>query len=316
LLPEKAVIAVVGTGAVGGYYGGRLAQAGEEVRFLMRSDYAAVTERGLEVRSCDGDFHLPADRVKAFRESKEMGVADLVIVALKTTCENWYEDLIGPLMGERTVILSIQNGLGTDEQLAQLFGAERVIGGLAFVCINRIGAGVINHTSHGLVRIGDFGGGRSARTEQIARLFVRSGITCEVLESLKKGRWEKLIWNIPFNGLGAVMDFTTDLLIYSGKGRKLIGELMMEVMAAGRADGVTFDLPDEEIILRQIRATEGMGAYRSSMQIDRQEGRFMEVEAILGEPLRRGEAKGVAMPRLASLYEMARVVNASRVVKL
>jgi 2-dehydropantoate 2-reductase len=315
LLPERPVIAVVGTGAVGGYYGGRLAQGGEDVRFLLRSDFAAVKERGLEVRSCDGDFVLPAERVRSFREAREMGKADLVIVTLKTTSEHLYGELIGPLVRDGTVILSIQNGLGTDERLAELFGAggaARVIGGLAFVCINRIGPGVIHHMSHGMVRIGEFGGGRSPRTEQIARMFVRCGVKCEVLESLKKGRWEKLIWNIPFNGLGAVMDLTTDRLIASGEGRKLIGDLMGEVMAAGRADGVTFDVSTEEMISRQIRATEGMGAYRSSMQIDRQEGRALEAEAILGEPLRRGTRAGVGMPRLAALYEMACVVDRAR----
>ncbi|MGN6367357.1 MAG: 2-dehydropantoate 2-reductase [Phycisphaerae bacterium] len=272
-----------------------MALAGEEVRFLMRGDYEAVRARGLEVRSCDGDFVLPAGKVKVFREVREMGKVDLVIVGLKTTSEGLYGELIGPLVGEGTVILSIQNGLGTDERLAELFGRERVIGGLAFVCINRVGAGVIHHMSHGIVRIGEFGGGPSARTEQIARLFVRAGIRCEVLESLKKGRWEKLVWNIPFNGLGAVMDLTTDRLIGSAEGRELVGGLMREVMAAGRADGVVFDVSTEEMIARQMRATEGMGAYRSSMQIDRQEGREMEVEAILGEPLRRGRAKGVEM---------------------
>ncbi|HUO08229.1 MAG TPA: 2-dehydropantoate 2-reductase [Phycisphaerae bacterium] len=315
LLPEGPVVAVVGTGAVGGYYGGRLAQGGEDVRFLLRSDYAAVKERGLEVRSCDGDFHLSADRVKVYRDVREMGRGrgvDLVIVALKTTSEGLYGELIGPLVGEGTVILSIQNGLGTDERLAELFGAERVIGGLAFVCINRIGPGVIHHMSHGQVKIGEFGAGRSVRTEQIARMFVRCGVKCEVLESLKKGRWEKLIWNIPFNGLGAVMDLTTDRLIASVEGRKLIGDLMGEVMAAGRADGVTFGISTEDMISRQIRSTEGMGAYRSSMQIDRQEGRALEVEAILGEPLRRGREKGVEMPRLAALCEMARVVDGAR----
>lgn len=315
LLPERAVVAVIGTGAVGGYYGGRLAENGVDVRFLMRSDYEVVKQRGLEVRSCDGNFHLPADGVKAFREAREVGRADLVIVTLKTTSEGSYRELIEPVVGEGTVILSIQNGLGTDEKLAGLFGSDggsRVIGGLAFVCINRVAPGVIDHTSHGLVRIGEFGGGRSPRTEQIAKLFVRCGIRCEVLESLKKGRWEKLIWNIPFNGLGAVMDLTTDRLIGSAEGRKLVGELMGEVMAAGRADGVTFDLSTEEMIARQIRATEGMGAYRSSMQIDRQEGRPLEVEAILGEPLRRGTWAGAKMPQLTALYEMARVADGAR----
>jgi 2-dehydropantoate 2-reductase len=307
-LPERPVIAVVGAGAVGGYYGARLAQGGHDVHFLLKSDYERVRTEGWNIRSCHGDFQLP--RVKAHREPATLPKADLVMVALKTTSEALYEPLVAPLLHEGTVILSIQNGLGPDERLAALFGDARVIGGLAFVCLNRGGPGEIVHLDHGMVRMGEFSGeGSSPRVEGIARMFRDCKIPCEVLPNLLAGRWEKLIWNVPFNGLGAALDLTTDRLIASEAGRELVGKLMGEVIAGAAAHGIRFKLAAEEIIGRQIRATASMGPYRSSMQIDREEGRPLEVEAILGEPWRRSLAKGVAMEELGRLYELVRLAD-------
>jgi len=208
------------------------------------------------------------------------------------------------------VILVLLNGHGNEERLAELFGAQRVLGGMAFVCINRVGPGRISHTDHGVIRLGDFTPpGRSPRAERIAALFNASRIKCEVLDDLRWGRWQKLTWNIPFNGLGATFDLTTDRLIGSDDGRRMVADLIREVIAAARADGV--ELP-ESLVETQINNTTTMGPYRSSMQVDRQEGRPMEVEAILGEPLRRAHAHGVATPILEGLYRAARVVDGAR----
>ena len=324
-LPQKPRIAVMGSGAVGAYYGGRLAQHGHDVHFLLRSDYAAVREKGWNIRSCDGDFFLPPDRLHVYREPTEMPPVDLVLVTLKTTGNDAFERLIRPILSETTCILTIQNGLGNEDRLAELFGRERIVGGVAFVCINRIAPGIVHHSDHGLVRIGEFasGDGRSARTELIANLFQASGIRCQVTDDLLRTRWEKLIWNIPFNGLGAVLDWTTDRLIATEKGRSLVTGLMREVIAAARADGVHLDEPAkslqkensarpeeaiQQIISRQIEQTRTMGAYQSSMQVDRRMGRPMEVESILGHPLQRARRAGIDTPMLASLYKLASLV--------
>ena len=302
-------IAIVGAGAVGGYYGGRLAQHGHNTHFLLRGDYDAVRRNGLVVESCDGDFHIPAGKVNAYDDPRKMPKADLVVVSLKSTSNGQLDPLVRPLLKEHTAILTLQNGLGNEDLLARLFGAERVLGGMAFVCINRVGPGVVRHTDHGVIRIGEFAtAGRSGRVDRIATMFNASRVKCEVLDDLKYGRWQKLLWNIPFNGLGAALDLTTDRLIGSDEGLRLVRELIAEVIAAARADGVT--LP-EELIDVQINNTRTMGAYRSSMQVDRQQGRPLEVEAILGEPLRRAQAHDVQTPILKALYRAATVVNAA-----
>src|SRR4051794_1467096 len=212
-MKERPVIAVVGTGAMGAYYGGRLAQHGHDVHFLLRGDFDAVRQRGWTIRSCDGDFTIPADQVRAYNDPSKMPRADLVLVTLKTTANDQFEPLIRPLVKDDTTILTIQNGLGNEERLAELFGAEKGIGGTAFVCINRIEPGVVHHICDGLISLGEFAGPAGERVQRIAAMLKTSGIPSRVLENLRYARWEKLVWNVPFNGLSAVLDQTTDLLI-------------------------------------------------------------------------------------------------------
>jgi 2-dehydropantoate 2-reductase len=125
-----------------------------------------------------------------------------------------------------------------------------------------------------------------------------------------RGRWQKLIWNVPFNGLGAALDLATDELLASEAGAMMVARLMREIMAASAAAGVRFDDPDG-IVRDQIAQTHQMARYRTSMQLDRHHRRPLEHEAIIGEPLRRGTAAGVAMPGVAGLYEALQIVNAA-----
>jgi 2-dehydropantoate 2-reductase len=305
----NGVIAIVGTGAIGGYYGGRLAQHGEEVHFLFRSGLEAVRRRGLVVKSADGDFTLPPDRLHVHARAAEMPKADLVVVTLKSTANDQYEALIGPLVKESTVILTLQNGLGNEERLAELFGAERVMGGLAFICVNRQADGSIRHLDHGQIKLGEFSGPPRGRTGEIAKMFSASGVPCQVLEDLRYGRWEKLVWNVPFNGLGAVLDKSTDQLLASPDGLRLVKRLMEEVIqiAAGQGLHMPPELPD-----RKIADTHSMGAYRTSMQIDRQENRPMEIDSILGRPLAAAAAYGIASPYLQMLYGLATILSGGR----
>lgn len=303
---EPYNIAIVGAGAVGGYYGARLAQHGHDVHFLLRSDYEPVRKNGLEVRSVAGDFRLAPGKVRVYDQPGGMPPADLVIVTLKTTSNDRYEPLIRPLLKEGTAILTLQNGLGNEDRLAELFGAGRVLGGMAFVCINRISPGVIHHMDHGVIRLGEFNGGPSSRAAGIAELFRSSNVPCEVLDDLRLGRWSKLVWNIPFNGLGAVLDLTTDRLIDNEAGLRAVSDVMREVIAAAEALGLPMPA---DMIDRQVRHTRTMGPYRSSMQIDRQEGRALEVESILGEPLRQARRAGVKTPKLEMLYDLAVLVD-------
>jgi 2-dehydropantoate 2-reductase len=306
---DKPIIAIIGTGAVGAYYGGRLAQHGHDVHFLLRGDYAAVKKNGWTIRSCDGDFILPAETVHAYDDPAKMPKADLVIVTLKTTANDQYEPLIAPLIKEETSILTLQNGLGNEERLAELFGARRVLGGMAFVCINRIEPGVVHHIAEGTITLGEFASPAGVRGRGIAEMFQLSRIPCRVVDDLRYGRWEKLVWNIPFNGLSAALNRTTDVLVGSAPGEDMVRLLMEEVIAGARGVGV--ELPDS-LVTAKIEQTRRMGAYKTSMHLDLLSGRAMEVEAIFGYPMRAAQQARVAVPRLEMLYRMLKLQDQQR----
>ena len=301
-LSSAPVIAIIGAGAVGGYYGARLAQGGQNVHFLMRGDYAAVLRDGLKIKSCAGDFSLPAARLRVYRDALDMPKADWVIVTLKTTVNDQLEPLIRPLIHEGTAILTLQNGLGNEERLAALFPRHRILGGMAFTCINRIGPGLIEHTAHGRIRLGEFGGGAGPLASNIASLFNQCQIPCDVLDDLRTGRWEKLVWNVPFNGLSTILDQSTEQILSTPRGEELVRRIMAEVIDSARACGAHLD---DSLIDLNITRTREMAAYRTSMQIDRQLCRELEVEAILGAPTRAGAARGVANPTMAFTYTLA-----------
>ena len=312
-LPARPTIAVIGAGAVGAYYGGRLAQHGHDVHFLLRSDYAAVRKYGWTVRSCHGDFELAPDAARAYNDPSEMPKADLVIVTLKTTSNDQYQPLISPLIKDNTAFLTLQNGLGNEARLAELFGQRRVMGGMAFVCINRIEPAVIHHIAEGQVTLGEWGRPAGARVKGVAAMFEAAKVPTRVVDDLAYGRWEQLIWNIPFNGLSATLDQTTDLLLATPEGEELVRSLMREVIAAARAaDNVT--LP-ESLIQAKIDQTRGMGPYKTSSHLDMQAGRPMEVEAIFGYPLRRAQEAGAQTPLLWGLYRLLKLRDAARTLR-
>ena len=292
-------VAVVGSGAIGLYYGGRLAAAGEDVTFLVRSDFDAISNDGLRVKSVHGDFELP--RVKAFRSVEEIGPVDLVIIALKATANQQLKSILPPLLHSETQVLTLQNGLGNCEDIAEIVGPERVLGGLCFVCINRISPGLILHSAGGRLVIGEWRIGGDGRALELERRFKSAGILAESVQSLEKAQWEKLVWNIPFNGLSvAEGGVTTDVLLAGPQTEEEIRALMTEVVTAGRALGLGLS---DDLIDFNINRTRGMDAYRTSSMIDFVEGREVEVGPIWEEPLRRAVAAGVAIPRLENLLQ-------------
>ncbi|CAN5532555.1 putative 2-dehydropantoate 2-reductase [soil metagenome] len=299
-------IAIIGAGAVGGYYGARLAQHGHDVHFLVRSDYDVIRENGWHIKSIDGDFTIPPDRVHVYKSPADMPKVDLAVVATKTTSNAALPGLLRPILHDRSYVLTLQNGLGCEEDLAALFGDDRILGGMAFVCINRLSAGVVDHMDHGIIRLGPFSESARGMAKQVVDLFKQSKIRCEELADLKYGRWLKLAWNIPFNGFGTAMDLTTDLLLANAAGKQLIADLMAEVVAAAKSAGV--NLPTDTVE-QQIERTYSMGAYKSSMQVDRQMGRPLEIEAIIERPLKAARAAGLSSPTWEMLLRQLRVLD-------
>ncbi|MGC6426370.1 MAG: 2-dehydropantoate 2-reductase [Akkermansiaceae bacterium] len=291
--------AIIGAGAVGSYYGGRLAAAGNDVRFLLRSDYEAVRDRGLKVESIDGDFELP--KVNCTRTPEEIGKVDVVIIAWKTTANQHFEKTIRPLLHEDTIILTLQNGLGNVELLGEIFGSERVLGALCFVCINRLGSGLIAHTGGRHITVGESSPGITPRLTDLVALFKEAHIETAAVADLGEAQWRKLVWNVPFNGLCITEGgIDTEVLLALPDGESRVRELMEEVLHGASVLG--FEIEDEFADV-QIKRTYPMGPYRPSSMIDFVEGRPVEVEAIWGEALKRAEAAGASVPKIRELYE-------------
>jgi 2-dehydropantoate 2-reductase len=321
-------MAVVGCGAVGSYYGAMLSRAGQDVHFLLRSDYDTVRRDGVRILSPKGDFIVQPAPASA---PEQIGPCDLVLIALKTTANGEFPRLLPPLVGPHTAIVTMQNGLGNEEQLARLFPAEQVLGGLCFVCLNRIAPGVVRHLDHGLVVLGEFQRPPLPRTQEFARMFRAAGIPCNVSDNLARAHWEKLVWNIPFNGLGVASAagydgftapnfqfpvpglpgpcLTTDRLLADARWEQLVRELMLEVIATANTLGL--NVP-ESLAEKQISRTRTMGAYKASTLLDFEQGRPLELDSLFLEPLRIAQSHDVATPRLARLCDVLRALDAKR----
>jgi 2-dehydropantoate 2-reductase len=242
--------------------------------------------------------------VKAYRTAEDIGPVDLVIVAWKATANHLLASVLPPLLHAGTQVLTLQNGLGNCEALAEIVGPQRVLGGLCFVCINRISPGWVSHSAGGLMTIGEFLPGGIGRVGELERRFKAAKIQAVAVENLEKSQWEKLVWNIPFNGLSvAEGGVTTDVLLATQEKENELRALMVEVIAAARAQGL--DLGDE-LIDFNIERTRSMGPYRTSSMLDLVAGREVEVAPIWEEPLRRARAAGVEMPRTAELLRRIR----------
>ena len=286
-------IAIIGSGGVGCFYGTRLIRAGHDVHFLMRSDLEAVRANGLQVISPDGDFRGP---VQAYASSDEIGHAELVICSLKATALDVARDLTAPCVGPVSRVLVLMNGLGIEQSFAARFGPERVFGGMAFVCINRLSPGVVRHIAYGRLSIGHYQDDLT-EAERIAELFRGAGVEVTVPPSLNAARWEKLAWNIPFSTLSVTAGAISTKQILDDPGlRGVCRALMAETIAAANAAGCKFEA--DALIEKMFTNTATMGHYRPSMLVDYDQKRPLEVDAILGEPVRRAKDAGIDVPHL------------------
>lgn len=306
---EQRTYAIVGAGALGVFYGARLQRAGCEVHFLVRSDYEHVREHGWEVESKDGDFRLP--QIRAYRDPREMPQCDVVLVALKATQNHLLPHLLPPLLKEHSVVVMMQNGLGAEGAAAAVAGPRTVLGGLCFICSQKTGPGHIQHLDYGYVRFGEyaFDGRPRGITEALRGIgedFQRAGILVSLSEDLVLARWQKLIWNVPYNGLSVILNANTAELMAQTETRQLVEAIMREVAADAAALGRSVS---ESFIQKMLADTAKMTPYHASMKIDFDARRPMEVEAIYGNPLCAAQRAGAASPLLETLYRQLKFLD-------
>jgi 2-dehydropantoate 2-reductase len=299
-------ILIVGTGAIGGFYGGKLAQAGASVSTLCRSDYELVKSKGITVTSTLGNFHFTPEKV--IRDLGEYGPPpDYILVGLKVLPEIDTAKIIKEVVGAETAIVLLQNGVEIEEPVARAFPDNEIISGLAFICATRTNPGHIEHTDFGRLVIGRFPAGKSARAEELATLFNDSGVVCDLSEDVVTARWRKLVWNAPFNPisvLGGGVD--TKTMVENPESLELARKVMEEVCLIAEAAG--HPLPGE-VVQQNIDGTRTMAPYKSSMLVDFEAARPMEVEAILGNGLRVAKRHDVSAPHMESLYGLLKLVD-------
>jgi 2-dehydropantoate 2-reductase len=304
--------AILGTGALGGFYGAKLQKAGLDVHFLLHSDYEQVINHGLIIDSKDGDFTLPS--VNAYPEVGKMPRCDVVVVSLKTTQNHLLPQMLPSVVKDDGVVLVLQNGLGIEAEVAAIAGSDKVIGGLCFLCSNKIAPGHIHHLDYGQITMGEYAAnyhpvGMTQRLRKIAHDFESAGITIELTEDLLLARWQKLVWNIPYNGLSVILNATTAELMADVDTRQLVEQLMSEVVAGAKSSGR--EIPQNFVQL-MLDYTDNMKPYRTSMKIDYDERRPLEVEAIFGNPLRMARSNGVDLPQIDCLYRQLKFIDAHR----
>ncbi len=286
---------IIGTGAIGGYYGGRLMKAGRQVRFLLHSDYDYVKEHGLQIDSCDGSFHL--DNVEAYSNTQDMPMSDVVIVCLKTTNNHLLKQMLTPIVGKDTIVVLIQNGIGVEADLQQQFPALHIVAGLAFICSGKVGPGHVSHQCYGSINLGNFSC-PDADFNALLSDMQQAGIEAAAVP-YAEARWKKAVWNMPFNGMTVALNTSTDLLLKNPATRQLIYEQMMEVIGAAQALGVKG--LDASFADKMMVTTDAMVPYSPSMKLDFDFHRPMEIEYLYLRPIREAAKAGFNMPKLMML---------------
>lgn len=298
--------AIIGTGAIGAYYGAKLAHAGNDVHFLLHSDYEYVKEHGLQVDSCDGSFHLDAPQV--YRSTADMPDADVVIVALKTTNNSrLLPELLTPLLHSDPTVLLIQNGIGVEADVQKMFPTAQLAAGLAFICSAKSEPGRVNHQCYGSINIGNYSCHDTAQLKRLIADFDAAGVKAAEVD-YHEARWKKAVWNMPFNGMTVALGAQTDRILANAATRQLIYDQMLEVIGAAQALGVKG--LDSTFADKMIESTLQMTPYSPSMKLDYDFRRPMEIEYIYSHPIAEARAAGFDMPKLAMLEAELRFLDA------
>ena len=286
---------IIGSGAIGGYYGSKLARAGQEVHFLFRSDYEYVKSHGLQVDSCDGSFHLD---VNAYDDTADMPACDVVLVCLKTVTNGKLQQLLPPLLTPGTLVVLIQNGIGVEEDVQRLFPDVQLAAGLAFICSAKTEPGHINHQCYGSINLADYSCRDERRLQTVVDELRQAGVDAGRVEYYE-ARWKKAVWNMPFNGMTVALKCQTDELLKHPATRRLIRDMMMEVITAAQHLGVKNIT--EEFADKMIQMTDNMTPYSPSMRLDYDYHRRMEIEYLYSRPIATARQAGIGMPKLEML---------------
>ncbi len=293
-------ICVVGVGGVGGYFGGRLAAAGNSVAFVARGKtLEALRHEGLQVESTLGNISLP--EVEATDDSAEVGPVDAVVLGVKAWQVPEVAEILRPLIGEATAVLPLQNGVEASDQLVDALGQRHVLGGMCRIVSYAVAPGKIRHQGvEPFVAVGELDNRKSERVERLAAAFADAGVETKIAPDIVSSIWQKLLFIAPVSGLGAVTRVPAGEMRSSRETYRLLREAMEEVAAVARARGVSLD---DDAVDKTMKFFDGLpDDVTSSMQRDIMDGRPSELEALNGVVVRYGGESGVATPVNLGVY--------------
>ncbi|MFP4297637.1 MAG: putative 2-dehydropantoate 2-reductase [Spirulinaceae cyanobacterium] len=302
--------AVIGTGAIGGYYGAMLQKAGFPVHFLLRSDYEIACQQGLTVESVNGDFKL--SQISAYNNPEEMPACDGIIVALKATQNHILPQILPPLLHNNSVVILLQNGIGIEPEIGQIRGVNNIIGGLCSICCYKVAPATFRHLAYGQITLGEYANdyqpcGVTPNLRAIRDDFQKAGIPIKTSPDLMYSRWQKLVWNIPYNSLSVILDATTTEIMNNTASRQLVTEIMQEVLLGATATNRV--IPDS-YISEMLSHTENIETpYLTSMKLDYNARRPLEIEAILHNPLKIAQTADIELPKIQTLYSQLKFLR-------
>jgi 2-dehydropantoate 2-reductase len=315
-------VLVLGTGGVGGLYAARLAKAGAIVSVCCRSDYDAVKERGITVSSADHpdeDYSFRPNKVLRHGVKKEKeeellegyyDVPDILLVALKVFPEAVnVPELIAPLVGPNTAIALFQNGVEIEEPIANAFPDNELISVIVMVGVSRPKPGHVKHLGGGRLILGTYPRGVGEKTTALTEILRDGGgVECSVSETIAINRWKKVMWNGSFNPLSVLAGgASTGELLADPVSEDNIRKVMLEVWSVAKAVGCGFE---QKVIDGLMESSQKYNSnYKTSMLLDFENHRPMEVEAILGNIVRAAERSGVEVPRISAMYASLRILD-------
>ena len=291
-------IAVIGAGGIGGYFGARLAQAGEQVSFIARGAHLrAIGVHGLQIRSPSGDFTI---QVPATDDPGGIGPVDLVLFCVKSYDTESAGEAIRPMLGAETAVLCLQNGVDNEEKLARIVGPGHVLGGAAYIFSFIGGPGIIEHTSGGRIVFGEMDRSPSERCQRFVAVLERAKVDAQVSEDIHRTLWEKYCFICAGAGLTSLTRLPMGVIRDCPETWALYRQVVEEAITVGRASGVV--LPPD-LLVRTLAMAQRLdsGAY-SSMHYDLTHGKRLELEALHGHVVRLARKLGVATPACSVIY--------------
>ena len=301
--------AVFGAGAVGTFFGGLLARAGQDVRFIARgAQLDALRTHGITIESLSlGTIVVP--RVQAFARAADCGPVDVVLVCVKAHQTAAILEDVGALLQAPSTVVTLQNGVESDDVLAERFGRARVVPAVVYVGATVERPGQVSHVAAGTIALGIPAGADRQRIDAVRDLLASAGGPVRVSDDIARERWRKLLWNASFNTVSAATERDPARLLAVPETRAVLIAIMREVLAVARAQGI--DLRDADID-DQVTWTEGMPDIRTSTAVDRERGRDMEIDALIGVVSRRGRQHGVPTPVADTMIGILRALEADR----